>query len=128
MPRKPDARPEDISLLIVEDDEGLRAEIIEALQQRRYGVTGVNSGQKAVDLLADGSHRFDLMILNYVMPGLDGYQTLEKLKEMGIVDILPIIMTGAQSETEALVRCIQIGADDYVRKPIDPTLLQIRIQ
>lgn len=127
MPRKPDARPEDISLLIVEDNPDQLAELTTALKERKYNVTGVDTGQAAIDLLLS-DQRFDLLILNYVMPGMDGYQVLEKLKELEIIDILPIIMSGSMSETEALVRCLQIGADDYIRKPIDITLLQIRIQ
>jgi len=78
--------------------------------------------------LAENASRFDLLLLNYIMPGMDGLPDLERLKELGIIDLLPIIVTGKQDEIEALVRCIEIGADDYIRKPINPTLLRMRIQ
>ncbi len=128
MPRRPDARPEDISLLLVEDEDEQRKELATALSDQGFNVTGADSGQKAIDLLMEDGSRFDMMILNYIMPGMDGYQTLERLKELEIIDLLPIIITGKQDEIEALVRCIEIGADDYIRKPIDPTLLRMRIQ
>lgn len=128
MPRMPDARPEDITILLVEDEDEQRKQLVEALSAQGFNLTGVDGGQKAVDLLAEDASRFDLLLLNYIMPGMDGYQTLERLKELEIIDLLPIIVTGQQDEIEALVRCIEIGADDYIRKPIDPTLLRIRIQ
>jgi DNA-binding response OmpR family regulator len=128
MARKPDTAPQDTSLLVVEDEQDQLIALVEALQQHGYKVTGIDGGQKAIDILDSGEPGIDLMLLNYIMPGMDGYQTLEKLREMGIIDMLPIIMTGKQDETQALVRCIEIGADDYMRKPIDPILLQLRIQ
>lgn len=128
MPRKPDAQPEDISVLLVEDEDSQRRQLQKMLRKQGFDVTSVNGGQKAIDLLEAGEPPFDLLILNYIMPGMDGYQTLQRLKELEIIDLLPIIMTGKQDEIEALVRCIEIGADDYVRKPIDPMQLRIRIQ
>jgi DNA-binding response OmpR family regulator len=128
MPRRPDAHPEDISVLLVEDNDDERQQLVEALSAQGFTVAGVDDGRKAVDLLTQSTVPFDLLLLNYVTPGVGGYQTLERLKELGIIDLLPIIVTGRQDEVEALVRCIEIGADDYIRKPIDPTLLRLRIQ
>lgn len=128
MPRKPDAKPADTNLLLVEDVKRERHDLEAGLRKQGFNVTAVPDGQKAIDLLVRGDPQFDLLILNLIMPGMDGLQTLGRLTELGMIESLPIIMTGKQHETESLLRCIEIGADDYVRKPIDPQLMRIRIQ
>src|SRR5512134_2794854 len=103
MPRRPDAHPEDISVLLVEDNDDERQQLVEALSAQGFNVAGVDDGRKAVDLLTQSTVPFDLLILHHVTPGVGGYQPLERLKELGIIDLLPIIVTGRQDEVEALV-------------------------
>lgn len=127
MPRKPEASPEEINVLLVEDNAAERRHISRQLKAQGFQFTAIDTGQKAIDLIQHDDPHYDVLLLNLILPGMDGNQTLEKLKEINLIDTLPILMIGKQDETGALVKCIEIGADDYIRSPIDPVLLRIRI-
>jgi adenylate cyclase len=68
-----------------------------------------------------------VVLLDVVMPGLDGYQTLARIKEDRALRHLPVIMISALDETESAIRCIALGAEDYLAKPFDPVLLRARL-
>lgn len=127
MPRRPESRPEEINVLLVEDDATERRKLSKEIKRQGFQLKAVASGQQALDRIRRDNPHFDILLLNLTLPGMDGHQTLQQLKEIGLIDTLPIIMIGTAEETSALVECIAIGADDYVRAPIDPVLLRIRI-
>jgi class 3 adenylate cyclase len=70
---------------------------------------------------------FDVVLLDVLMPRMDGYQVLERLKEDPRLRHIPVVMVTALDDVESAVRCIELGADDYLSKPIDPVLLGARI-
>jgi class 3 adenylate cyclase len=83
------------------------------------------NGREALDRIA--KERFDLVLLDIMMPEVNGYEVLERLKaDSGTRDI-PILMISALSEIESVVRCIELGAEDYLPKPFNPVLLRARI-
>ncbi|MBI4322381.1 MAG: response regulator [Chloroflexi bacterium] len=113
------------SLLIVDDNEMNRDMLSRHLQRQGYEVSVAENGRRALDLI--GSKRFDLVLLDMVMPEMNGYQVLQRLKtDVGLRHI-PVIMISALDETDAVVRCIEMGADDYLPKPFNPILLKARI-
>jgi class 3 adenylate cyclase/CheY-like chemotaxis protein len=120
-------KPADAALLVVDDNENNRYMLTRRLQREGYSnVVTANDGRQALELLRTGS--FDLVLLDIAMPELNGYQVLEQMKADALLRDLPVIMISAIEETESMVRCIELGADDYLPKPFDPTLLRARVR
>ena len=84
-----------------------------------------HDGEQALARLENGP--FDLMLLDVMMPKVDGYQVLKGLKAQGRLHNIPVIMISALNEMNSVVRCIELGAVDYLTKPFDPVLLRARI-
>lgn len=113
-------------LLIVDDNDDNRFTLKLQLEIDGYhDIATADDGQAAVDLLRD--QKFDLVLLDVMMPRLDGYGVLQHLKAEGRLHNLPVIMISALTEISSVVRCIELGADDYLPKPFDPVLLKARV-
>ena len=113
------------AVLVVDDDPVNRLLLSGALERNGHRVTTAEDGSRALDLLR--AKRFDVVLLDVVMPGMDGYGVLERLKSDPELRHIPVIMVTAVDDPESAVRCIELGADDYLPKPIDPVLLGARI-
>jgi len=102
---------------------------LDVLQRRleRHGLTVVTAvnGRQALEKIA--AQPFDLVLLDLIMPELDGYQVLQELKNDPLHRHLPVIMISALDELDSVIRCIESGAEDYLPKPFNPTLLRARI-
>jgi adenylate cyclase len=85
-----------------------------------------DNGRLALEMIATGA--FDLVLLDIMMPELNGYQVLQHLKHSETWRDLPVIMISALDEIDSAVRCIELGAEDYLRKPFNPVLLRARVQ
>lgn len=97
----------------------------ERLHAEGYVVEVVNDGRSALDKLT--SEVFDLVLLDIVMPDMDGYDVLKKIKADTKLQDIPVIMISGLDDLNSVARCIEIGADDYLPKPYKPVLLQARI-
>lgn len=75
-----------------------------------------------------GTGLFDLVLLDVMMPGIDGIEVLRRWNTEGLLERLPVIVTSAMDEVQSAVRCIELGADDYLTKPFDSVLLRARIR
>lgn len=114
------------SLLIVDDNEiNLNLLYRYLVRKDGYKVTAADSGRQALELIE--AHSFDLVLLDLLMPELSGYEVLKILRQNFSITELPIIMLTAKQESEALVDTLQLGANDYVVKPIDFNILVARI-
>jgi adenylate cyclase len=113
------------SVLVVDDDPVTRLMLTGALERRGLRVTSAEDGAKAMDLVATGG--FDVILCDVVMPEMDGYQVLEQLKADPALRHIPVVMVTSVDDVDSAVRCIELGADDYLSKPIDPVLLGARI-
>src|SRR5215470_3022588 len=129
---KPDIRPSATGdalvsgrLLIVDDNEGNRDMLSRRLQHEGYDVCVADSGQKALTLLS--TQEIDLILLDVMMPEMNGHDMLKELKADSRWRDIPVIMISALDEIESVVRCIEQGAEDYLPKPFDPVLLRARI-
>ncbi|MDQ7824123.1 MAG: SpoIIE family protein phosphatase [Candidatus Eremiobacteraeota bacterium] len=120
-----DLQPDHGSLLLVDDNEGNRDILSRQLEKQGYTVSTAEDGFKALEKIKGAP--FDLVLLDIIMPGMDGYQVLEHLKEDRELRHIPVIMISALDELESVIRCIERGADDYLPKPFDPVLLRARI-
>ena len=112
-------------LLVADDDEDNRQLLRRMLERQGYAVTLVSSGQECLNALAaDG---FDLILLDVLMPGLSGFDVLSRIQEDPHLHTVPVIVISALGESSAAIKCIKMGAEDYLPKPYDPVLLRARI-
>jgi len=95
------------------------------LRRSGYTVSAVSHGLQALSLAR--KQKFDLLLLDMIMPGLDGFQVLAKLKADPLLRDLPVIMLSALDEENGIARCIELGAEDYLSKPFNPVFLRARI-
>jgi two-component system, OmpR family, alkaline phosphatase synthesis response regulator PhoP len=114
------------SVLVVEDEEDIRELVSYNLLKEGYQVAGVASGEDA--LTAVESKMPDLILLDIMLPGLDGLRVCRKLKEDPGFKSIPIIMLTAKGEEPDIVAGLNMGADDYVTKPFSPKVLLARVQ
>jgi CheY-like chemotaxis protein len=112
-------------ILIVDDVEENRTVLARRLSREGYEVDSVGSGEAALERIAQGS--FDLVLLDVLMPGMDGFAVLERIKGNPETRSIPVIMISALDDLASVVRCIEHGAEDYLAKPFDPVLLRARI-
>ena len=116
----------DARILVVDDVEDNRHLLTRRLNREGYrAIAAAADGEEALALIAEGA--FDLVLLDVMMPKCDGYQVLERLKADGRLHELPVIVISALNEMDSVVRCIQLGALDYLPKPFNPTLLRARV-
>jgi len=112
-------------ILVVDDSEDNRDMLARRLRRQGYEVQTAAGGHAALAALAAGP--VDLVLLDVMMPDLDGYAVLERLKGDPARRDIPVLMISALDELDSVVRCIQLGAEDYLAKPFDAVLLQARI-
>lgn len=112
-------------ILVVDDNRVNRLFLGRTLEQLGHEVAFAENGRQALDIIR--RQTFDLILLDVEMPELDGYQVLEHLHgDIHLRDV-PVIMISALDELDAVVRCIEMGAEDYLHKPINPVLLRARL-
>ncbi len=112
-------------VLVVDDDENNRDLLARRLARDGYTVRTAPGGAEALASLA--SAPVDLVLLDVMMPGIDGYEVLRRLKADPATRDVPVLMISALSELGSVVRCIELGAEDYLPKPFEPVLLRARI-
>jgi class 3 adenylate cyclase/CheY-like chemotaxis protein len=122
---EPDAVAETGTVLVVDDIEANRDLLSRRLTRDGHRVVSAASGKQALQALDDGE--FDLVLLDLMMPDINGFEVLLRMKADERLRRIPVIMITALAETESAVRCIEAGAEDYLPKPFNPVLLRARI-
>ena len=112
-------------ILVVDDGAENRDVLRRRLERSGHVVEAAEHGRRALELLA--TRPFDLVLLDVLMPELDGFAVLEAIKGDPKLRDIPVIMISALDEMPSIVRCIERGAEDYLHKPFDPVLLRARI-
>ena len=110
------------TVLVVDDEEALRTLTAKLIERRGHRVLTAASGVEALAVLS-GDVRVDLLILDVVMPGLDGLQTLEEVRKRWNYSQLPVVLLTAQSKDEDVLSGYTRGADYYITKPLKPAAL-----
>ncbi|HEY7382963.1 MAG TPA: EAL domain-containing protein [Beijerinckiaceae bacterium] len=116
------ARPR---LLIVDDIADNRAVLARRFERRGFEITEADGGHRAIELIAQQA--FDLVLLDVMMPDIDGMDVLRRLREHHSAVSLPIIMVTAKSQSEDVVKALELGANDYVTKPVDFAVALARV-
>lgn len=112
-------------LLIVDDNKVNRLLLARAVEQMGHDFETADDGRQALDKLR--ARPFDLVLLDIEMPEMDGYQLLDVCLKDAELRNIPIIMTSALDEVESVIRCVDLGAEDYLTKPVNPVLLRARV-
>ena len=114
-------------LLIVDDNEDNHYLLLQLLRREGYrNILQASDGVEAMQLLA--TNHVDLVLLDVLMPELDGYQVLLQMRDDPELRSIPVIMISAVDQIETVVRCIEAGAEDYLQKPFNAVLLRARVQ
>jgi adenylate cyclase len=112
-------------LLVADDNKVNRLLLIRNLEQQGHRVSTAENGAVALDMLR--REHFDLLLLDMEMPEMDGFQVMEQLRADRVLRELPVIVTSSLEGVSNVVRCIELGAEDYLPKPLNPILLKARV-
>jgi adenylate cyclase len=112
-------------LLVVDDNKVNRLLLTRSLELQGHSVASAENGRVALDMLR--RETFDLLLLDMEMPEMDGFQVLEQLKNDLQLRDTPVIVTSSLEGIDSVVRCIELGAEDYLPKPVNPVLLKARL-
>ena len=113
------------TVLVADDNRMNRLLLGRSLEQEGHAVVFAEDGRQALELLRE--RPFDVLLLDVVMPELDGYRVLEELQSDTRLRDIPVVMTSALDELDSVVKCVEMGAEDYLTKPINPILLNARV-
>jgi len=120
---------EGFNILIVDDNEMNRDTLSRRLKQQGFVTTLASDGREALELVKvkPFEQPFELILLDIMMPDVDGYAVLQALKSDPELSNIPVIMISALEEIESVMKCMELGAEDYLTKPFDPVLLKAAI-
>jgi adenylate cyclase len=113
-------------LLVVDDNKVNRLLLCRSLELMGHEVASCDNGRTALEMLR--SERFDLLLLDLAMPEVDGFSLLEKRVTDAVLSEVPVIVTSALEGVAGVARCIELGADDFLHKPLNQTLLKARVE
>ena len=112
-------------ILVVDDNEMNRDMLSRRLQKQGYELSVAPSGPEALDVIEEETP--DLVLLDIMMPGMDGFEVLQRIRERRSPSELPVIMATAKSEGPDIIRALEMGANDYVTKPFDYPVVRARV-
>ncbi len=113
-------------VLVVDDNRVNRLTLARGLESQGHTVALAENGERALAMVR--AEPFDVVLLDIVMPGMDGFEVLGRMKADPALRDIPVIVISAVDEVESAVRCIELGAEDFLPKPFDPVLLRARLR
>ncbi|PKP35280.1 MAG: two-component system response regulator [Bacteroidetes bacterium HGW-Bacteroidetes-17] len=113
-------------ILIIDDELSIRM-LLENFLKKEYNVVTKNDGMEGLTWLEEGNIP-DLIVADIQMPNLDGYDFIKNLRASGYFKHIPVIMLSGIESTSEKIKCLKLGADDYIVKPFNPEELSIRIE
>ncbi|PWY55041.1 hypothetical protein DGG96_14120 [Legionella qingyii] len=114
------------SILVVEDNEMARDLVIRRLKHYGFNATPCGDASKVLDEIDRGN--FDLILLSIITSGISGFDVLKRIRGHSLYYYLPVIVISPLKEIDAVVRCLEMGADDYLLKPFNPVIFKARIE
>ena len=115
-------------ILIVDDVPDNIQVAMSLLREDSYEFSFANSGEKALSILQNDDAAFDLILLDIMMPGLDGYETCQRIKRQTQLKDIPIIFLTAKADVDSIARAFKVGGVDYVTKPFHAAELLARVR
>ena len=115
-----------IHILAVDDNRMNRLKLARSLEGEGYSVAQADGGRAALDMLR--SKAFDLVLLDILMPEVDGFQVLREMMDDAALRDIPVIVISGLEDMESVERCMAAGADDFLNKSVEPAVLQDRVR
>ena len=115
-----------IHILAVDDNRMNRLKLARTLEGEGYRLSQADGGRTALDMLR--SEAFDLVLLDILMPEVDGFQVLGEMKDDADLRSIPVIVISGLEDMDSVDRCLAAGADDFLSKPVNPTVLQDHVR
>lgn len=112
-------------ILAVDDNRMNRLKLVRMLEKEGYDVSQAEGGRKALTMLR--ANVFDLVLLDILMPDVDGFQVLREMKQDAALRDIPVIVVTAVEEMNSVNECLELGAVDYLAKPVDAKVLIDRV-
>ncbi len=113
-------------ILVVDDNRLNRLKLARALKQQGHAVSEAEDGREALEMLR--SHPFDLVLLDILMPEIDGFQVLREMKDDTDLRDIPVIVVSGLEDMESVNKCLEMGANDFLNKPVEPAVLKDCVQ
>jgi len=114
-----------LHVLVVDDDMMARMTAVQCLKQQGHTAVTAEGGKQGLEILE--SQDFDLILLDLLMPDVDGIEVLRQLKASNILRRTPVIVISGSDDEESIAKCLEMGATGHLRKPLDPMSLADRI-
>ena len=115
----------DTTVLIVDDESRMRKLIKDFLTQKNYKIIEAEDGEKAIQIFEEGTEKINLILLDVMMPKLDGWSVLRKIRQTSNI---PVIMLTARGEEQDELFGFELGVDEYITKPFSPKILVARVE
>lgn len=119
------ADPSEIDVLVVDDEEDVVEVVSHFLEQEGYTVYKAYDGEEALE---KASSEIDIIVLDIMLPGLDGYEVCKRLRSRVETETIPIVFLSAKSEEEDQIRGLMMGGDDYLTKPVSPQIVVAHVK
>ena len=121
-----DRTSQQAAILVVDDEDAMRHVLLLMLRALGYqNLAEARDGEEALAALRD--REFDLLITDMQMPTMDGFALLQAVKDDPFLHHLPVIVASGMNQLDAVARCIEMGAEDFLPKPVNPTILRARV-
>ena len=115
------------NILVVDDNPNNTELLKKRLSRKGHSVSVANNGQDSLIQLMQNVNHFDVLLLDIIMPEMNGYEVLKFIRNDKRFFDLPVIMVSSMDDTDSIYRCIEMGADDYIQKPFVQSILDARI-
>ena len=114
--------------ILVVDDKGMNRYMLGGIFKDQYEIVEANNGENAIKIIEEQYHDFAVILLDIIMPGIDGFGVLEYLKEHDMLDVVPVVMVTDDSSEQTSVRAFEYHVADMVIKPFEPRIIKRRVQ
>ncbi len=114
--------------ILVVDDKGMNRYMLGGIFKDQYEIVEANNGENAIKMIEEQYHDFAVILLDIIMPGIDGFGVLEYLKEHDMLDVVPVVIVTDDSSEQTSVRAFEYRVADMVIKPFEPRIIKRRVQ
>lgn len=116
------------SKVLIVDDMKLNREMLTAILEDEYPIVEADSGRKAIEVIEQYQEEIAVVLLDLIMPEMDGYAVLETMKSRAWLEKIPVLIISAESKADAERRCFELGVSDFIHKPFDSIIVRNRIK
>lgn len=114
--------------ILIVDDVEINREILSVMLEDVYPIIEAGNGSEAIRQIEENGDEIAAILLDIMMPGLNGYDVLSYMKEQGLLNVIPVLIISADTTGEAEERCLAMGASDYIHKPFEHDVVRVRVK